>query len=106
MPIPRRADLLKQLWAPAPAIEDDRDATLAYERTDLGKDLGEHLDETGVGFCGDQEQRVSGGVADPVVGGGGHGDAHACQVGLGDPVLAVVGADVTIDVQEAQGLAA
>jgi hypothetical protein len=98
-------DPLEQLGAPASAVEDDGDAALADERTHFGEDLGEHLDEAGVGLCGDQEQRISGRVTDPVVGGGRHGDAHASQVGLGDGVLAVVGADVTVDIQEAQGLA-
>jgi hypothetical protein len=98
-------DLLEQFRAPASAVEDDGDAALADERPYLSEDPGKHRDEAGVGLCGDQEQRISGRVTDPVVGGGRHGDAHASHVGLGDGVLAVVGADVTVDIQEAQGLA-
>jgi hypothetical protein len=48
-------DLLEQLRAPASAVEDDGDAALADEGTHFVEDLGEHLDEAGVGFGGYDE---------------------------------------------------
>jgi len=44
-------------------------------------------------------------VVHPVVRGSRQGDPHAGDVGLGQPVLAVVDPDVPVDVEEAQGVA-
>ena len=98
----RGEDLLEELGAPAAAVEDDGDPALADESAHLLEELREHLDQAGVGLGGDDEERIAPGVVDPVVGGGGHREAHARHVGFGEVVLAVVDAHVAIDVEEAQ----
>jgi hypothetical protein len=95
--------LLKQLRAIAAAIEHHRNPTFAQQPTHLLQDVGEHLYQTGVGLGGDYEQRLAGCIVDPVVGGGRHRQAHLRHMGLGQPVLTVINADVPVHVEEAQG---
>lgn len=45
----------EQLGTPAAAIEDDRHAALADEAADLLAQLGQHLDQAGVGFGRDDD---------------------------------------------------
>ncbi len=59
-----------------------------------------HRDHAGVRVGGDDEERLAPGVVGPVVGGRGKGDAHAGDVRLRDVALAVVDADMAVDVEE------
>ena len=96
----------KQLGAEAAAVEDDRHAALSDQGADLLQHHRQHLHHAGVGFRRDDEERIAALVVDPVIRGGGDGQAALRHEGLGDRVLAVVDADVAIHVEEAQGLAA
>jgi hypothetical protein len=93
---PSRMSWSNSFRAEAPAVEDDRHATLPHEAAEFGQQAGQHLDHPRVGLGGQDEQRVAFLVVDPVVGGGGHTQAHAGDVCLGQLALAVVDADVTV----------
>ena len=75
--------LLEQAGAPSAAVEHDRHAAVADERADIAAQRRQHLHQAGVGLGGDHEQRLAGGVVDPVVGGRRHRDPHARDVPLG-----------------------
>jgi hypothetical protein len=98
-------DLVEQLGAPAAAIEDDGDPALADEPAHRLQKRRQHLDHAGVRLDGHDEQRFTGGVVDPVVGRRRHRDAHARDVRRGDLALAVIDADVSVDVEEAHRVA-
>ena len=70
--------------------------------SDLGRELQQHLHHAGVRLGGDDEQRFALLVVDVVVGCARHGEAQLGHVCLRDPVLAVIDADVAIDVEEAE----
>src|SRR5271157_6415063 len=72
--------LLEEFGTVAAAIKDDRDASLAHQRADLIENVGQHLDQTGIGLCGDDKERVAGAVVDPVIGSSRQGDAHASHM--------------------------
>src|ERR1039457_2991775 len=57
--------LLEEFGTVAAAIKDHRDASLAHQSTQLGENAGQRLDQAGVGFGGDHEQRVAGTIVDP-----------------------------------------
>jgi hypothetical protein len=59
-----------------------------------------HLREARVGRGGDDDERLARRVVDPVVGGRGHRQSHAGDMGLRQRARAVIHAHVPIDVQE------
>ena len=73
---------------------------IIYEVAYLLEDRGQHFHEAGVGLGGYDEERVAGGISHPVVGDGGHGNAYARDVCFGNVAFAVVGADMTIDIEK------
>jgi len=96
--------LPEQLRAPAPAVEDHRHAAIADQVANFVEHNGQHLDQPRVGLGGDHEQGLALGVVDPVVGGGGHGQAYPGDMGLRQAALAVIGPYVPIDVEQAHGM--
>jgi hypothetical protein len=72
---------------------------------DLLAEVRQHLDQARVGFGRDDEQRFADDVVDPVVGGRRHRDPRARDVRLRQRALAVVGANVAVDVEEAHRIA-
>ena len=97
---------LEQLGAPAAAVEHDRHPPLADRAAHLCEQTGEGSGQCGVDFACDHQQRITGAIVDPVVGGGGHGQMAARHVRLGDAALAVIGAHVAVHVQEPHEMSA
>ena len=93
-------DIFEKLQFPAASVEDNGDASFRKECSDLREDLGHHLRESFVGFGGNDKERVARGVIDPVIGGGGHGDANARNMCFGNIALAVIGSDMSIDIKK------
>src|ERR1035441_2809084 len=102
-----RQHLSEEFRAPSSAVEDDRDAPA---RTDQVADLfqygDQHSGHRGVGFSGHDKQRLSFLAVDPVVGRPRGGQAGPGDIGFGNRVFAMVGADMTIDIEEAHHAAA
>src|SRR5204862_6263623 len=85
-------------------VENHGHTALANQAAHLHQDLREHLDHSGVGFGCDDKQWITRRVVDPIVGCRRHRQAHPSYVRLGQTMLAVINADVAIDIEEAQGL--
>ena len=100
---PRLDELLKELRAPPSAVEDNGHTLLAHEAADLVQDRRQHRDEALVGLGRHDEEGLPFSVIHPVVGRGGHGDAHPRDVRLRDRVLPVVDPNVSIHVEESHG---
>ena len=98
--------VLEQFGAEPAAIKDHCQAPLAHEGADLFQYPGQHFHQAGVGFGRDDKQWIASLVVDPIVRGGGQGDAHAGHMGLGKSVLAVVDPHMAVDVKESQGRSA
>jgi hypothetical protein len=73
---------VEQLRAPAAAVEDDGDPSLADQLPHFAKQPGQGLRQRSVDLPGNHEQRVAGAVVDPVVGAGWHGQMAARHVSL------------------------
>ena len=98
--------LVEQLGTPATAVEHDRHAPLADHAAYLLQQMRESLGQGGVDFTGNHQQRIAGAIVDPIIGGGGHGEMAARHVRVRDAALTMIGAYVTIDVQEPHEMAA
>ena len=74
--------LEEEFWAEATTVEHYRHAPVADNGLDFVEHLGQHLHHAGVRLSGDDEERVSNGIVDPIVGRCGHRQAHARDVRL------------------------
>ena len=95
-----REELEEELRTVAPAVEHDGDPAWPDEGADLGEHARQHLSHPRVRLGRDDEERIPCDIVDPVVGGGGHGQAHPGDVRLRQRALAVVDPHVPIDVEE------
>ena len=91
----------EELRAPPASVEDDGEPSVADEAAHFAEDDRQHLHHAGVGRGGDDEERISLAVVDPVVGRRRHGQAHSGDVRFREGVFAVVHADVAVEGEEA-----
>ncbi len=100
------SQLGEELGAPTATIENDGDASVTDEATDLVEQRRQHLDQPGIGLGGHDEEWLAVSVVDPVVGRGRHRDPHPRHVRLRQRAVPVIHADMAVDVQEAHRVAA
>ena len=72
----------EQLRAPAAAVEDDGDPSLADQVAHFAKQPWQGLRQRRVDLPGHHQQRVAGAVVDPVVGAGGHGQMSTRNISI------------------------
>lgn len=100
-------ELAEQLRRPAAPVEADRRAgSLAEELANAAHDLFQLARQASARRRLPDQKALAEAVRDVGVHLGRHGDAHAGEVGLRQLALAVVGADVTVDVEEPDRLGA
>ena len=99
----QREDFRETTGAPAASVEDDRQASIGSDQiADFLQDRHQHPAQGGIGVGRDDEERISLGIIDPVVGGGRSDDPAAGQVGLRNRALSVIGADMPVDIKKTQ----
>lgn len=95
----------EELRAPSTPVEADRRTCICTQGlSNLGHDDAQLRGECRPRWSLEDQEPVSEAVRHPGVHLGWHGDAHPGHVGLGDLGFAVVGADVTVDVEQADGV--
>src|SRR2546425_1040879 len=91
--------LLEQPWAPPATVENDRYAPIrSDDLACLFQDGLQHSCHGGVSLSCNDEERISLLIVHPVVRSGRYGEALSGKECLGDAVLAMVRADMTVNV--------
>src|SRR5260370_40171266 len=70
--------------------------------TYLAEQDGEHAGQGGVSLGRDHEQRIAPLIIHPIIGGGGSGESRSGHIGFSNGVFTVIGANMAIDVEEAE----
>src|ERR1035437_5805763 len=92
-------DVFKKLRTPAASIEHHGQAPVrAAHRANFLEDGNQHVGHSGIGFCGDDKERVTLLVIDPIIRCTRRGDSFASYVGLGYSSFAVILANMPIDI--------
>ena len=72
----------EQFRAPAAAVEDNGDLSLANHLPHLAKQPGHSLGQGSIDLSGNHQQWVAGAIVDPVVGAGGHGQMSTRNISI------------------------